>query len=79
MKITREKFIDVWMQAYKGDHNMQWIVDQLSDDQQIVTKQMVSIKAKRLRADGIPLPELKRYRKQEIDGLKNMIYKELSE
>jgi hypothetical protein len=74
MKITREQFIDVWMQAYKGDHNMQWIADQLS-----ATKQMVAIKAKRLRASGVPLPELKRYRKQEIDGLRNKIYKELSE
>lgn len=72
MKVTSDQFIETWAQAVKSGHNIAWVARQLG-----IGETPVRNRAKRMRSQGVNLPELAKYRMSESKRLNGILEREL--
>ena len=73
MKVTAERFIEVWAGAVKNGHNLTWVARQLG-----IGETPVRQRAERMRKQGVKLPELAKYRASDAKRLNRIMEKKLA-
>lgn len=70
-KVTKDRFVDVWLLASHNGNNVLWIAKELG-----ITHQAVYARATKLRKDGVPLPQLPRSDTQDNRRLAERVVRE---
>ena len=74
MKVSPERFINVWMTAFQEGRNLAWVAREVG-----IAETSARLRAQDMRKRGIKLPELAKYRRSETKRLNALIDERLAE
>ena len=72
MKVTSERFIEVWASAFNEGRNIAWVARELEIDPSACSR-----RAEQMRRRGVKLPELAKHKASEATRLNQLLERKL--